>query len=102
MPVRQEVHIDRALSDFSLGILQEPSNYVAGSVFPIVEVDKLSDRYYILERNPFAGVTPSRAAPIRNPQALTSRSRATTTTARSTPYTPTSMPSFCAMPTTRA
>lgn len=54
MPTRQEVHIDRALSDFSIGILQEQGNYVAGSVFPIVEVDKISDRYYVLDRNPFA------------------------------------------------
>ena len=54
MPVRQDVHLDRALSDFSLGVLQDESGYVAGSVFPFVDVDKLSDRYYILGRNPFA------------------------------------------------
>jgi hypothetical protein len=35
-------------------VLQEQTNFVAGSVFPIVEVDKLSDRYYVLPRNPFA------------------------------------------------
>jgi len=53
-PTRQDVHIDRALSDFSIGILQDDSAFVAGGIFPLVEVDKMSDRYYVLPPNPFA------------------------------------------------
>jgi len=54
MPTAQSVHIDRALSDFSIGIIQEPNRRVAGDFFPITETDHKSDKYHILDRNPFA------------------------------------------------
>jgi hypothetical protein len=53
MPPLQDVHIDQAQSNFADGVLQEPGNHVAGSFFPITEVDHLSDKYHVLDRNPF-------------------------------------------------
>src|SRR5258708_26541193 len=53
MPPVAQVHLDRALTDFALGFLTEPSDFVVGQVFPIVPVDHISDKYFILARNPF-------------------------------------------------
>jgi hypothetical protein len=54
MPTMQQVHLDKALSEFGYGVLQDSSEHVAGGFFPITEVDNLSDKYHVLPRNPFA------------------------------------------------
>ena len=48
----QELHIDAPLSTFSVGVIEE-SPRVFGGFFPITPVDHLSNRYYVIDRNPF-------------------------------------------------
>ena len=43
-PVASDVHIDKALSDLSLAYMN--SKYIADMIFPIVPVDKQSDKFY--------------------------------------------------------
>jgi hypothetical protein len=44
-PNRSDLHIDRLLSDLSIGFMNEPGAYVADVVFPVVSVGKQSDKY---------------------------------------------------------
>lgn len=46
-PTRQQVHIDRALTDMSVAFIQKAENFIADKVFPIVKVQKQSDRYFV-------------------------------------------------------
>lgn len=52
MPTPQSVHIDSALSRFSVGVI-ENANKVFGGFFPITPVDHKSDKYHVVDRNPF-------------------------------------------------
>ena len=52
MPTSQSVHIDSALSRFSVGVM-ERAGKVFGSFFPITPVDHLSNKYHVIARNPF-------------------------------------------------
>lgn len=52
MPPSQAVHIDSALSRFSVGVM-ERAGRVFGSFFPITPVDHLSNKYHVVDRNPF-------------------------------------------------
>jgi hypothetical protein len=48
MPSPAELHIDQALTDFSVAVsFQNESSFVARRAFPSVTSDKQSDRYYI-------------------------------------------------------
>lgn len=53
MPTRQQVHIDRALTNISVAYMQDASNFIADKVFPIVPVQKQSDLYFIYRREDF-------------------------------------------------
>ncbi len=53
MPTRQQIHIDRALTNVSVAYMQEESNFIADKVFPIVPVQKQSDLYFIYSREDF-------------------------------------------------
>ena len=44
------VHIDMPLSNLTLAYVQEQSNFVADKVFPVVGVQRQSDKYYIYDR----------------------------------------------------
>ena len=46
-PTRSMVHIDRALTNISVAYIQEASAFVADQVFPVVPVQKQSDRYFV-------------------------------------------------------
>lgn len=50
-PTLDDIHADSALTDFSVAYFQKPGKYIAGSVFPIVNVAKRSDKYYVYDRN---------------------------------------------------
>lgn len=50
MPSRQQIHIDKALTQISVAYMQEPSAYIADKVFPIVPVNKQSDRYFVYKK----------------------------------------------------
>lgn len=46
MPTRAQVHIDKALTNISVAYIQKADSFVAHQVFPIVGVQKQSDRYF--------------------------------------------------------
>ncbi len=46
-PTRGMVHIDRALTNISVAYIQDTTNFVAAQVFPVVPVQKQSDRYFV-------------------------------------------------------
>lgn len=46
-PTRGMVHIDQALTNISVAYIQGAENFVADKVFPIVPVQKQSDRYFV-------------------------------------------------------
>lgn len=47
MPSPADVHIDSALSDFSVAYLQNPAASIARRAFPVVNVAKQSDKYFV-------------------------------------------------------
>lgn len=47
MPTRQMVHIDRALTNISVAYIQKEESFIADKIFPIVPVQKQSDRYFV-------------------------------------------------------
>ena len=44
------VHVDQPLTNLTLAYVQEQSNFIADKVFPVVGVNKQSDKYYIYDR----------------------------------------------------
>lgn len=51
MPTRQQVHIDTALTNISVAYMQSAEAFVAHQVFPVVGVQKQSDRYFKYNRD---------------------------------------------------
>lgn len=49
-PTRQQVHINRPLTNISIAYLQDAMNFVAPNVFPNIPVDKESDLYFVYDR----------------------------------------------------
>jgi len=45
-----QVHLDVPLTNLTLAYMQSMDNFVAARVFPVVNVDKQSDKYYIQDR----------------------------------------------------
>ena len=45
------VHIDQPLTNLTIAFNQEPSNFIADQVFPMVSVSKQSDKYYIYNQD---------------------------------------------------
>lgn len=52
-PSRSDVHVNRPLTNISIGYVQDASHFVAGRVFPQVPVGKQSDAYFTYERGDF-------------------------------------------------
>lgn len=48
-----QVHLDAPLTNLTLAYLQDQSVFIADKVFPTVDVDKQSDKYYIYDRENF-------------------------------------------------
>jgi hypothetical protein len=44
------VHLDQPLTNLTLAYVQSQENFIAGKVFPVVGVDRQSDKYYIYDR----------------------------------------------------
>lgn len=53
MPQLSEVHVDSALTDFSVAYMQEASGFVARRAFPQVNVARQSDKYHIYTKADF-------------------------------------------------
>jgi hypothetical protein len=52
-PDVRDVHIDAVLSNLSVAFAQNPNNYIAAKVFPVVPVAKQTDKYYVWDRGSF-------------------------------------------------
>lgn len=52
-PTPGQLHIDRYLTNLSIEFQQAAENFIAPQVFPIVEVDKQSDKYVKFDRDSF-------------------------------------------------
>lgn len=50
-PTPTDVHVDAALSDFSIAYIQEADNFVAGRALPVKPVEHKSDKYFIFNKN---------------------------------------------------
>lgn len=44
------VHVDQPLTNLTLAYVQDQSNFIADKVFPVVGVNKQSDKYYVYDR----------------------------------------------------
>lgn len=62
-PTPSDVHVDAVLSNLSVAFMQAATHFVADQVFPIVEVAKQSDRYYVYDRGYFNRDTMEERAP---------------------------------------
>lgn len=49
-PTRLQVHIDQALTNISVAFIQQASAFIADKIFPVVPVQKQSDRYFVYDR----------------------------------------------------
>jgi len=50
-PTLSDIHVDSALTDFSVAYFQDHARFAAPNVFPITNVNKRSDKYYVYDRN---------------------------------------------------
>lgn len=48
-PLPSAVHIDEALTNYAVGLMNDPSNYIGSTIFPIIPVDNKTDKYWIWE-----------------------------------------------------
>lgn len=50
-PTVSDVHIDAALTDFSIAYIQDQTNFVAGRVMPTKPVQHATDKFFIFNKN---------------------------------------------------
>jgi len=50
-PTGSQVHVDAILTNVSVAYMQKAENFIADKVFPIVPVDKQSDKYFVYDKN---------------------------------------------------
>jgi len=50
-PTQNQVHVDAILTNISVAYMQKQENFIANKVFPIVPVDKQSDKYFSYTKN---------------------------------------------------
>ena len=50
-PNINSVHVDAILTNISVAYLQKADNFIADKVFPVVPVDKKSDKYFVYTKN---------------------------------------------------
>lgn len=62
-PTLSDVHVNRPLTDLSVGWIQDQTEFVADKVFPMVPVQKQSDSYYTYSRADFYRSQAQRRAP---------------------------------------
>lgn len=62
-PTLSDVHVNRPLTDISVGWQQQQDEFVAGTVFPTVPVEKQSDLYYVYNRGDWYRSQAQRRAP---------------------------------------
>lgn len=52
-PNETNIHIDVPLTQLSVAYMQDANNFIATKVFPDVNVDKRSNKYFVFDRNTF-------------------------------------------------
>ncbi len=62
-PTLNDLHVDTALTDFSVAYFQRPGAYLAGNVFPVVPVAQRSNKYYVYDRNELLRTDAEKRAP---------------------------------------
>ncbi len=50
-PTQSDAHVDAVLTDISIAFMQDTDKFVATKVFPIVSVDRQSDKYFTYNRD---------------------------------------------------
>jgi len=50
-PTQSQVHVDAILTNISVAYMQRAENFIADKVFPVVPVDKQSDKYFVYDKN---------------------------------------------------
>jgi hypothetical protein len=50
-PNMTQTHIDAILTNISVAYMQRQENFIASKVFPIIPVDKKSDKYFVYRKN---------------------------------------------------
>jgi len=50
-PSSNSVHVDAILTNISVAYMQRQENFIADKVFPIIPVDKKSDKYFVYTKN---------------------------------------------------
>lgn len=62
-PTLTGVHVDRVLTNISVAYIQSVANFIAGRVFPVVPVEKKSDKYFTYTKNDWFRDEAQRRAP---------------------------------------
>lgn len=62
-PTRSDVHVDAVLTNISVAYMQSMDNFIAQQVFPVVPVDKQSDKYYTYTKDDWFRDDAQRRAP---------------------------------------
>lgn len=62
-PNINSVHIDAILTNISIAYLQNQANFIADKVFPVIPVDKKSDKYFVYTKNDWFRDEAQRRAP---------------------------------------
>lgn len=51
MPTPRQVHLDSVLTNISIAYIQKAEDFIAHRVFPVIPVQKKSDRYYVYPKS---------------------------------------------------
>ena len=62
-PTLRDVHVNRPLTDLSVAYIQSADDFIADDVFPIVNVAKQSDQYFVYDRDNWNRSTAEKRAP---------------------------------------
>lgn len=50
-PTRSQVHVNRPLTQISIAYIQKAEDFIADKIFPVVPVQKQSDRYFVYDKD---------------------------------------------------
>lgn len=62
-PTLNQVHVDAILTQISVAYIQSQENFISTKVFPLIPVDKRSDKYYVYDKNDWFRDEAERRAP---------------------------------------
>lgn len=62
-PTLGDVHVNAALNDISIAFMQDPGNFIAERLFPVVPVTKQADRYFTYPKDNWFRVEAQKRAP---------------------------------------